>query len=166
MKKAQIQSGETIIVLIIVMILLILGLVFYSSFQGSSRQDERVREAQINAMGTALRTANMDELKCSNTVARIERCIDYFKLNVTPEIIQENYEKYFSFFGNTNITLHIVSNPGDETINEQIHIFSYTGNFSRQSIPTFLPVIIRDPIKRINYFGYLEVRVLTWKKLK
>ena len=159
-KKAQIQSGETIIVLIIVMILLILGLVFYSSFQGESRQEERTREAQINAMSIALRTANLEELRCSQIVQRLERCIDYYKLELTPDIINQNFEKYFSFFGNTNVTLHFVTNP-KEYPKHPVNIYSYTGNFTRQSIPSFLPIIIRDPVERINYFGYLEVRVLT-----
>ena len=161
MKKAQIQSGETITVMIIVMIMLIIGLVFYSSFQGSGREEERIRENQINAMSTAMKTVNMDEIKCTELTSRIDRCVDLYRLNASKEIIQQNYEYYFSFFSNTNVTIHFVSEE-----KEPINIYSYTGEFSSQTIPTYLPIIIKDPVRNKNIFGYIEVTTFRWKKHK
>lgn len=158
MKKAQIQSMESIVVLIIVTIMLVIGIIFFSNFQGQDSERMLDQERELNAVSVALQMINLEELRCSTATIRTERCVDKLKLNAFVGISNSNYDFYFDKFGNTNISIQLIHPKLEE---EKIHIYSYTGNFTSASIHTFIPLTVFDPINNVRHFAIMEVRALS-----
>ena len=158
-KKAQIQSGESITVMIIVVILLVLGLVFFGAFQSDAAETRRDRELQSRAMSLAITAADMDEFKCTSDITRTENCLDYYKLIAFNQTYLDNFEFYFEKLGNVDIKIHFISEKR-YPFNESLLVYRYTGEATRVSIPTQVPVIVYEPVTRRNIFSVMEIRVL------
>ena len=111
--KAQIQSGESIAVIIIVAIIMIIGLFFLSVFRSDTDQIAFEREQELSGMSKTIMLINMQELACpQNRVTRGEKCIDLFKINALDVVVDANRQYFLSRFGDVNLTLRYASGGG------------------------------------------------------
>lgn len=163
-KKAQIQNMETITVVIIIIILIIFGIVYAGNQRKQSLEREEEKTEGFRAMEIVTNTLNMDFVKCSEGGTTYSACLDYYKIQALSEqsTTEENYIHFFKLLGNSQINLTIHKNISfhDET-NEVMELFTSinTENLSKTRITT--PVIVQDPVKKINYFGLMEVAIYT-----
>jgi hypothetical protein len=158
MKKAQLQSGETVVVIIIVTIMIIVGLVFATRNKESSIEEEVETRNDLQAMSVALATSNLNEVRCSEYGVMPNTCMDYHRIKAFNIVVSQNLHKskdyYYPVFGNSKIDIKILTAEPQENIT----LYDFNNSANKSSSPIFIPVIVRDSIHDINYFGILEVR--------
>lgn len=158
-KKGQIQSGETVTVVIILIILIVLGIVYAANSKTDSLQKDREKQQEIDGMKIAVLAAGMDELKCSVYSAKVSTCLDIYRVEAFSEMMQANTlsakEYYYNTFKNSKIELNIIIN---ETNTENVVIYDFNNSENKSSSPIFFPVTVSDPVNDKNYFSILEVR--------
>ncbi|MGV8163014.1 MAG: hypothetical protein ACP5N2_06810 [Candidatus Nanoarchaeia archaeon] len=159
MKKAQIQSGETVVVIIIVTIMIIVGLVFASRTKTTNITQEANALEEVNAMKVALVASSLNELKCSEYSAMVKSCIDYYRIiafnNTVLANKQNSKEYYYSLLGNSKIDITIIYLDGDK---EKITIYDYNNSANKSSSPVFIPSIVLNTLTKESYFSIMEVR--------
>ncbi|PIN79538.1 hypothetical protein COV16_03595 [Candidatus Woesearchaeota archaeon CG10_big_fil_rev_8_21_14_0_10_34_8] len=156
MKKAQLKTGETIIVLIIFFILLAGGMVFYAKIQTytSVKKVEEVQE--LNAIAIEQRIRHMSEISCTIDGSVIFDCYDIMKV----EALQETIEDYKSYYGTVifpNSRVVITSVYPD---NEEVVLYDY--GYSDESVavePFRTPVTLYNPRDDTYNFGYITIGV-------
>ncbi|MBN2142908.1 hypothetical protein JW711_06285 [Candidatus Woesearchaeota archaeon] len=161
-RRAQMQSSETIFVVVIIIMIVILGLVFYSkAHEGSVKQD--IREQRVLRMiSLAHALSNWPELECSTLDARDFDCIDRMKLKVLSDFISESRSESGYAFNYYSDLLKRSSISVTE-------IYSYKDKESwvlyNNSIPgatresVFIPVNVYDPSDQTFSFALLELAV-------
>jgi len=162
-KKAQIQNMETITVIIIIMLLITFGLVYASSQRRESIKEEQQQIKDLEVMTITTNILNLDFVKCTESEIIIYACVDYYKIKALAEKTrtEENYLHFYRIFGESDIKIKIyrdISFPNHEfLINQNITIYNITNteNMSQKLIRT--PIIIRDSVLGLNYFGIMEV---------
>ncbi|MCF7865808.1 hypothetical protein K9L67_03645 [Candidatus Woesearchaeota archaeon] len=155
MKKAQMQGGETIAVMIIIVVLIIIGLVF-----GLGRTTEKIEKDAnqidfLNSIRIAIKVTNLQEIKCSRANSGGNTCIDKYKVLSLSELIKENNEAYVIYqgiFENTQIKINEIY-PGTETYT----IYDYNDSINKSRTATYVPILLWDPIKDTKQFGIMEV---------
>ncbi len=155
-------------ILLVFFILLGLGLIFYGSVQKASIQESGREAFQREAVKIALKTTFLSELQCSKKNFVTENCMDLYKLAALSEVINPQAGGYdsdlFLFyqrdFGDSVITVHeIFPSLGQTYIlykNQPPNVEDY------DSIPTFIPLSLRNPTKSLGsqyVFGVLNVTV-------
>ena len=139
MKKAQIQSGETIVVIIITSIMIIIGLVYATKSKTDRINEESENIKDINAMTIALTASNLNELKCSEYNTLVKTCLDYYRILAFNETLGKNKqgskEYYYSAFGNSKITINILEETTSYTTKETITIYNYNNSLNKSSTP-------------------------------
>lgn len=158
MKKAQIQSAETIMVLIVLSIIIIFGLIIASNYESGEIQQESKEREQLSALAIASQLGNLPELRCTVRQTAIERCIDLYKAKSFSNYLQLDSSYKIERFGNTNISIRII-NP---TYTEEIIVIAVANNQDLQgkSLVT-VPIILNDPITQLNHFALLEVTTIS-----
>lgn len=161
MKKAQIQSGETIVVIIILTIIIVFGLYFVSNLQADGLEQTQKDEFELSALAIASQLGNLPELRCTRRQTAIERCIDIYKAKAFQEYINKDENQAFKLqrFGNTNVTIKII-NPKLEEGNE-INIITPNNPELTSRLPVFIPIILNEPVNNTNHFAILEVTTLS-----
>lgn len=79
-KKAQIEMGETIAVIIIVTIIIFFGLAFYTKIKTLDLKDQTDKFNQFDAVKLANIVSNMPEILCSKQQVIDINCVDKYKL--------------------------------------------------------------------------------------
>lgn len=158
-KKGQIQSGETVTVVIILIILIVLGIVYASNSKIAGLQKDNEKQKEIDGMKIAVLAAGMDELKCSVYSAKVSTCLDIYRLSAFSQIVSQNLysskEYYFNTFRNSKIEVNIIVN---DTYVENIVLYDFNNSENKSSSPIFFPLTVSDPVSKINYFSIMEVR--------
>jgi len=153
-KKAQIQMGESIAVIIIITIMIFFALAFYSKVKTLDIKEEANKFNQYDAIKLANIVSNMPEILCSRQRVIDINCVDEYKLLALNTSISggESFFYYRSLFGNSRISVKQMY-PSNKFYS------IYENNFtSNQSIDAILiPITIYNPITRKNAFGVLKV---------
>lgn len=158
MKKAQIQSAETIMVLIILSIIIIFGLIIASNYESDEIEQESSEREQLSALAIASQLGNLPELRCTVRQTALERCVDLYKAKSFSIYLQDNPSYKIERFGNTNISIRII-NP---SYTEELIVVAEANN---QELPTkslvTIPIILNNPITKLNHFALLEVTTIS-----
>lgn len=159
MKRAQIQSGETITVLVIIAVLIALGLIFGFNTEQSSIQQDQEQIQEQRAISLALKAANLKELKCSEYDSAGVLCIDEFKATAISKIIQKNTERaylfYYDIFRNSEIK--IIPLYPQEQDNITIYNFNDTANKTKRTSQR--PIILINPVTEKRSFALLQTAI-------
>ncbi len=154
-KKAQIQIGESLLILFIFFILLIFGFVFYMNVIKSSSKAEMEENIQLKAIGIAQKASFLPELQCSNENVRRESCIDLLKLSAAADLLDESYLYYYDVFEFSKIWVtQIFPEAGEELFLYNNPLTNWTNN-----ITTFIPVSLFNETAGEYGFGILAVEV-------
>ncbi len=159
MKKAQIQMGETIMVLVILVIIGIFALTYYA---GNAKQEllEKLKEVeQETSIETAQTLSNLPEIKCSGDIKLF--CFDKYKAEALKETINEDEnasEYYRELLKKAKITLKTIYPEEQEII---IYDNPYKKQEGQESTkitsPLVIPVPIYDPLNDRKEFGLLII---------
>ena len=158
-KKGQLQSGETVVVIIIVIIMLIVGIVFFVRSKDQSIKNEAQSMTDINAIKISIVASNLNELKCSDYNVMVKTCFDYYRLKAFANTVdadkQESKQYYYFAFRNSKITIKVIM--PNQTV-ENMTLYDYNNTANKSSTPTFIPIIVANPMTGENYFSVIEVR--------
>jgi len=167
MKKAQIQSMESIVVVIIIGIMIVLGIVFAFSLKSDTINSDVRKQQDLLSFTIALRASSLNELKCSTFAESGNVCLDLYRLLAMEETVNprnpDAFKHYFKMFKQSEIIVHLVQPEYLENGNriEKITIYSFEPEDTTASESLFYPVLVYDPYDDINIFGVMEVRTFT-----
>ncbi len=158
MKKAQVQIGETVGVIMFFTLIMILTLVFIVKQNASSREKERVQ--RVNEMLTTLaRTIQtMNELRCSKLSTETLGCLDLEKIKAFYDELKNNQfalAYYKNLFGFSRINVNIVY-AYDPIQENNYTIYNNTGDLT-DSLYFAMPIQVYDPVAHKNMLGMLEI---------
>ena len=137
-RRAQIEFGESIMVVIVLVFLLVIGIVFYFKFaKGSVSQELSYRE-DMASVTLAKRALALPELRCGDYVGG-DTCIDEMKLEALSQVLnktnpnyQANSREYYSMlFEYANITIDVLDTNGKRINEFTLYSDVPTGNLSR-----------------------------------
>ncbi len=157
-KKAQIQMGETVAIVIIVVILLILGLVFWNKIStGDVREITRERQ-ELSVIDIAKIVQEMPEFRCSSTSSEKANCFDRYKILAFKKSFDggntqntEMFSLYSDYFLESRISFREIY-PDEETI------IIYDSNITNQTTKQIdIPINIYDPITKQYSFGLITI---------
>lgn len=151
-KKAQIQIGETVAVLLVFFILVIIGIVFYANVVKRDVGIQKEKSSQIKSIGIAQRIMFLPELQCSEDNAIKDNCIDTFKLESAQSIMKENQIYYYDLFefSEVNITGIYPEEYKRNLYSRKIKDFS-------NKFVTNVPISLYDPYAKRHGFGVLTI---------
>ncbi len=157
--KAQLKTGETIIVLIIFFILLAGGMVFYAKIQLFTGKQDLEEAQELDAIAVEQRIRHLAEIACTNvgitgSATATFDCYDLSKIEALQETIAENKLYYSSIiFKNSGVNVTSVY-----PTSEEIMLYEYPYESSGAQ-PFRTPVTLYDPVTDIYSFGYITIEV-------
>ncbi len=154
MKKAQIQMGESIFVIIIILLLIIFGIVFSSRAEKDQFQTKNKEFLDLSTITLSEFAISLSELQCSTLEVRDLSCFDKNKLeafkNVTDNHRLLSREYYFSQLGNANITVVQIF-PEAERWEVYYNGFPEDTKYDQNTV--LLPISIYDGVTKKYGFG-------------
>ena len=154
MKKAQVQMGETIVVIFILMILIMFGLVILYQFQAGSA---RVTKQQFGSFKTIELTqivTNMPELQCSFIEVTDVNCMDEVKAAALSNLLQNPEDPAFFYYRENLGTSKIEIDAIYPSV-KKIVIYDNSKGY-RNAEPTFIPITLYDPAQKVFSFALLQ----------
>lgn len=161
-KKAQLQMGESIFVVIIILLLIVFGLVFASNAEEDSIRADKEDFLDLDSITLTKYASSLAELQCSLLDVTELSCFDIDKLtafsNVTDKYPEISAEYYFSQFGNANITVHEIY-PSNR--NWTIYYNGLEDGEVGKIKTTTVPISLYDGITKRKSFGILEIQAIS-----
>ncbi len=154
--KAQMKTGETIIVLIIFFILLAGGMVFYAKIQSYTLAKKQKELQEQTAITLANRIRHLAEISCTIDGSVIFDCYDLMKFTALQKIAETSRYYQINVFKNSRI---VVTSVYPEQ--EEIVLYDFGSSESTAAMPFRIPVTIYDPREGIYNFGYITIEVYT-----
>ncbi|MBI4449343.1 hypothetical protein HY641_04945 [Candidatus Woesearchaeota archaeon] len=145
---------ETVAVLVIFFFLIAFGLSFYFLVSKTQASKEYERTLQLRSITFTQKIATLPELDCVRVTVQVERCFDSLKTDAFRHILQNPGIKddYFALFGYSNVTI--------QEIFPSVHTYQLYDRAlpnASASIPTTIPILLRNPHKNTYSFGVLRV---------
>ncbi len=166
-KSAQMQMGETIMVLLVFFIIITIGLVIYGTYQAGQIKGAIKEAFDRDAVIIALRVSFLPEVTCSENNVVEENCFDVEKIHAFKgEMINE--EMFLFYVGDlkkSKISVEqLFPTPTDNPITELYNNIPPENELAEQHeiIPTYIPITLKDPTRRAGKeysFGVLTVEV-------
>src|SRR3989338_2076032 len=160
-KRAQIQIGETIAVLIVFFVLVAIGFIFYATIIKSSIETEKEELSQLKSVGIAQRMMFLPEVQCSENNILTDSCIDMLKLDAAEKTMRDNGILYFDLLEFSEINVTIIYPQSAAAAKSRWTIYSREPENYRSSFLTRVPVSIFDPTSRTYIFGVLSIETKT-----
>lgn len=155
-RKAQIQIGESMIVIILIMIIAVFALVFTTKMATSKYEIKITEYEELDAVETAQIVTNLYELRCSKEGVQAT-CVDKYKAIALAQVAQTPtaYLYYYDLFKNAKVTLKEIY-PNQETyVLYEVNATNTTKGQISNSI--VIPVSLYDAAKDTVSFGVLQV---------
>ncbi len=154
-KRAQIQIGETVAVLLVFFILVIIGIVFYANFIKRDVSIQKEKSSEIKSISIAQRIMFLPELQCSDDNVITDNCIDKLKLDSAEIIMRKNQIYYYDMFEFSEVNITQIyppaSGPPKTLYSRKIEDFS-------NKFVTNVPISLYDPNTRRHGFGVLTIQ--------
>ncbi|MBI5002179.1 hypothetical protein HZC31_02240 [Candidatus Woesearchaeota archaeon] len=155
-KKAQLKTGETIIVLIIFFILLAGGMVFYAKIQLFTGKQDLQEAQELDAIAVEQRVRHLAEIPCTVDATVVFDCYDLSKIEALQETIADNSLYYSSIvFKNSGVVVTSVYPTSEEVV---LYEYPYAAESSGAQ-PFRTPVTLYDPVTDSYSFGYITIEV-------
>jgi hypothetical protein len=178
MKRAQMQFGETLMVVIVLVVIIMIGLVFYFNVKSASVYDEFAYREDIEGIKLGKQILSLPEIQATDYGQGSG--IDKLKLTTLGAMLDHDdgefdsaaYDYYSTLFGYATITLHLV--PLDDSSGDPILLYSdipvfndnagltveepgYDPNEGRIWTTQYLFTTLSDPLTGREEMAYLEV---------
>ncbi len=163
-KRGQVKFGENIAIMLVFFILLAMGLLFYGAWQRGTIKESIQEQFVKEAIRIALTVSYLPEVVCSQDNYIVENCFDEYKVFALARLIETDEEaflEYESLFHDSRVTIEKIFPPDEREI---IYLYgnSPADDDYTEVIPTFVPVTLKDPTKRLdqgNSIAILKVEV-------
>ncbi|HYD03196.1 MAG TPA: hypothetical protein VEC16_02755 [Alphaproteobacteria bacterium] len=155
MKKAQIQLGESVAVIVIVIIMLVIGITFWSKVSNSDIEEVNTQANELSVIEIANSVSEMSEFKCYDSNVNKVKCVDYYKVKSMGDLTQQRgdvYQYYSNYFQNSKITIQILYPHA-----ENITLYDANLSNSTKSLLIPVPVNVKNYISRQTYYGLIVV---------
>jgi hypothetical protein len=171
-KKSQVEMGETILTLFVFVVLFVIVILFFLRLNTSSGAIEELQKKQATTYSEEIikYVENMNEIACPNSQSESTLCIDLLSFIVLKDKIKSNtpvYEHYYDYLKTSNITLNIaywwnIDSNAQSRINKSYTLYEETlketeTGYTINYFPTYIPVIVHDPIFNKNMLGTLTI---------
>lgn len=157
LKKAQLKTGETIIVLIIFFILLAGGMVFYARIHIYTTAQKAEEYQALDAAALDQRIRHLAEIACTIDATVQFDCYDLSKLHALQTVIEEHPLYYKSaVFQNAQVTVTSVYPVADSFV-----LYENVPEESTGATPYRTPATLYDPLTDSYNFGYVTIEVYT-----
>ena len=153
LKKAQIQIGETVAVLLVFFILMVIAFIFYAKVIKSNINVQADELLQLRSVGISQRIMFLPEIQCSkDVVEEISNCIDMLKLESARDIMKQNSIYYYDLlqFSEVNVSQIYPDGPTWNIYSRKIEKF-------KDKFVTNVPISLYDPTTRVYRFGVLTI---------
>jgi len=156
-RKAQIETGELIMVVMMVMVILVIGLVFYGNFKAQGMKETGRDLLSLSAVDLAQEAMSMSEISCSHA-RELGECVDLQRmeqLSLLMESLEPNSDfsnYYVSKFGSAMIRIEKIYPTTESWL-----IYDRASPNSDAQIPLRIPIYIYDGVEKTNSFGILTV---------
>ena len=160
-RRAQIQMGEIIIVMIVFFMLVGFGVIFFTQFAQGQAKKTTSEVTLANLAETAKIVSSLPEIHCSYALDEDLSCIDTYRAKVFTDAL--NSEEYRLHYSNAFVgyRLKLVCIYPESCANTQSYtLFDYTGN-GQNEVPFIIPVYIYNPVTRLKSYGWLELTQVT-----
>ncbi len=157
-KKAQVQIGETVGVIMFFTLIMIITLVFIVKQNAGNQEKARVQKVNELLTTLARTIQTMNELRCSKLSTETLGCLDLEKIKAFNDELQHNdfaLSYYKNIFGFSKIDVSIVY-AYDPVQENNYTIYNVTGNLT-DSLYFAMPIQVYDPIAHKNMLGMLEI---------
>ena len=154
-KRAQIQSGELIMIVIVVMMFLVMGLVGYANFQERNINQVSQEFESLAAVELAQQALSLQEMKCGFAVETSDQCVDLYRVRELSSLLADTelssslFTYYRSVFGESRIII--------EKIYPEYELFEIYDIGEGDENPIRIPIYIYDPLTKENTFGVITV---------
>ena len=158
MRRAQIQFGESIAVIVILVVMIVLGIMFYARLQHDENKETSRAHSDMKAIEIAKLASSLPEIKCTGRPVQDKTCIDLEKARQLEAWISGNPANlhYVKVLGDARITLHQAYPDLVQDSDLLVIILDKTVQ-GKETTEVQVPVTIHDPNTRTNRFGYLKV---------
>ena len=160
-KRAQIQIGETIAVLLVFFILIFIGFVFYAKVIRSNVEQENEESSQLRSIGIAQRVMFLPEVQCSMENIITDSCVDILKLDAAERVMNESSFYYYDLLEFSEVNITLVYPLASGTAKSRWTIYSRKGESFKNSFITNVPVSLFNPVTRTNNFGILTIETMS-----
>lgn len=162
-KKAQIQLGESIFVVMIIILIIVFGLVFSSQAEKDVVTQRAETFTNLNNIMLGKYASSLAELRCSSLQVKELSCFDIQKINAFIELQEKQSdfvaEYYFTQLGDANITLEL-----KYPVNKSFEIYyNGLGNdalghpIRAEENRIIIPVSAYDDVSQQYSFGILHI---------
>jgi len=162
-KKAQIQLGESIFVVMIIILIIVFGLVFSSQAEKDVVTQRSEKFTNLNSIMLGKYASSLAELRCSSLEVQELSCFDIQKIEAFIELQEKQSdfvaEYYFTKLGDANISLDLIY-----PVNKTFEIY-YNGlgkdNLGKpikaEENRIIIPVSAYDDVTQQYSFGVLQI---------
>jgi hypothetical protein len=160
-RKAQVQMGESIAIIIIITFLIVLSFIFYSKVKEQDISSSESLFKELDLVEMAQIASSIPEVQCSFIEVSDSSCLDVLKVEALSKIVENSFlgnDKtvfyyYRELFGRGKISIKEIRLDG--SINEWILYETDNASLSLNTIN--VPISLYNPLDDERSFGVLEV---------
>lgn len=159
-RNAQIQFGESLMVVIVLVFILIIGLVFYFRVSSVAVMDEQRYREDIMSVRLASSIPALSEIQCGQFTCKGDVCIDRLKMTSLATVLAPTgayvaqREYYERLFGHATIKLHLVT--GDDA-GEEFTLYHDPPPADWSRARQYLFTTLCNPVTERQELAYLNV---------
>lgn len=157
-QKAQIQSLETIFIVIVVILIIVFGLVFFSQASKDEQRQRVKKQTELSTVELAKFASSLPEVSCSIAQVDKDYCFDIRKAQAFATLFEEHKtllaEYYFTQLGNANITIQQIY-PQPQTI--ELYVNAFEPGVTANQQPAIVPITLYDSLSKEFTFGVLYI---------
>jgi hypothetical protein len=165
-KKAQLQTMESIAVLVVFFFLIALGLRFYGQTQIQAYEELRAEFETLDSIKITNKLMSMPELVCTRMNVQDVACFDYYKAKAWERTGDATIGLYLREFGESTLTVEFLYPTNASSVAQaratnlsKITIYNNTPPISKENPyakkTSFVPITVYKD--RIYYFAILKI---------
>lgn len=159
MRKAQIQLGETIFVLMIILLLIVFGLVFFADAEEREFEEQQEFIEELDAIALSKYLTQLSELQCSTLEVRRANCLDKYKLEALITYRENHPEQFTQFYFSEleDAKLYVQEIYPSNTTEWVLYNNTLGERTPRRTSLSLIPVVIYDPLLETMNFAVLHM---------
>jgi hypothetical protein len=154
--KAQLQTMESIAVLVVFFFLIAIGLRFYGQTQVKEYERIRSEFESLDSIKVTNKLMSMPELICTRMNIQDVACFDYYKAKAWESLGDRMIGQYLNFFGESTLTIEFLypaSNEPSITLYNNTPVLNQNLRYNKRT--SYVPITVYK--ERIHYFAILKI---------
>ena len=172
-RKAQVQLGESIFIVIFIILIIVFGIIFFSGAEKDSMTKQAAKYDDLSTVALAQFASSLSELACSKHEVEELSCYDLSKVEAFASLLNNvsltsiTREYYFTQLGNAKLEIDIVYSANGAHQGEHILLYFndiYPGTEDHLPVngqPILMPISLFDPVSENTLFGVMTITKYT-----